>query len=413
MRVVAAVLCMGVVQGAFGTIFDVRDYGATGDGKTKDTKAVQKAIDAAVAAGGGEVLVGAGTYVCGSLFLGDNIDLHLGPGAVIRASADRSDYNARAVCPQNWGCAAESVDGQHLLLAIEKRNVTVRGPGKVDGNGAAFLLDPKTGLPWGHDPSTPKAEFWRGQDKIPFRPAQMLYFVECDNVRLTDLELADSSYWNVFLHGCEHVVVRGLNIHNESRRFHTHNGDGIDIDSCRYVTVSGCLIDVADDCITLRADGAGLKRPGDCAYVTVANCVLSTICNGLRAGVGRGRVHDVTMDNIVFNGGVGRGTAVNFVGAWEPCEHGVDFENVRCSNWIVNCRRLIHLYPNKAKVSHFRNLALVHFTGAATEPSEVAGAAEAPAERIRFFDVDVKTSVRVRSVNDLVVERCAFTVERQ
>ena len=411
MRILAlAVLGMPLVGAASAGVYDVRAFGATGDGRTKDTAAVQAAIDAAEKAGGGEVFLGAGTYLCGSIFLKDNIDFHLGPGAVVKASPDKADYNAPDVCPQNSpGDRAESVTGQHLFLAIEKRNVTVRGPGKVDGNSSVFLLNPKTGLPWGHTAETPKHEFWRGQGSIPFRPAQMLYFVECRDVRLTDLELADSHYWNVFLHGCERVLVRGLNIPNEKKHFHTHNGDGIDIDCSRFVTVSDCVIDTSDDCITLRASGARLKDQTnrDCAYITVANCVLSTPCNCLRAGVGNGCVHDVTLDNIVVHGAR---NALNFVGAWKACAKGVDFVNIRCSNWTVDCQKLIRLYPHKAEKVTFKNLYFSNFSGVAREPSELTGLAAMPAENIVFDNVDVACKVMVKNVKPLVVRASALEI---
>ena len=388
--------------------FDVRDYGAKGNGVAKDTAAIQKAIDAAAAAGGGTVELGPGTYLTGSLFLKSNVDFHVGPGATVKASPDKADYNAADVCPQNSpGCKPESVTGQHLFLCIEQRNVTVRGPGCVDGNSAAFLINPATGLPWGRTKDTPPSEFWHGQGSIPFRPAQMLYFVECENVRLSDLELKDSHYWNVFLHGCEHVFVRGLRIHNEKTRFHTHNGDGIDIDCSRFVTVSDCDIDTSDDCITLRASGSRLKRKGDCAYVTVENCVLSTPCNCLRAGVGEGRVHDVTLNNIVVHHSR---NALNFVGAWKKCVKGVDFENISCSNWIVDCAKLIRLYPHQAENVTFRNLRFSNFSGVAHEPSELTGLAHMPAENVFFTDVNVKCKVDVKNVKNLVVERSALEI---
>lgn len=167
--------------------YDVKDFGAKGDGVTKDTMAIQAAIDAATSAGGGTVEVTAGTYLTGSIFLKDNVDFHIGAGAEVLASPDRADYNPTDVCPQNWKSVSESHEGGHLFLCVECKNVTLRGPGRINGNSKAFLLGP-------YGERYPERN-------IPFRPAQMLFFCESQNIRVQDLELADASYWSCFVWG--------------------------------------------------------------------------------------------------------------------------------------------------------------------------------------------------------------------
>ena len=123
--------------------FDVCAYGAKGDGVAKDTAAIQKAVDAASAAGGGTVEFAPGTYLTGSIWLKDNVDFHLGPGATLKGSPDPADYCASNCCPQNAASprSGDNTSGGHLLLGVGVKNVTLRGPGKVDGSSAAFLLD--------------------------------------------------------------------------------------------------------------------------------------------------------------------------------------------------------------------------------------------------------------------------------
>ncbi len=404
LAVTAIALFAFCTLGAAGVgIYDVRDFGAKGDGVTKDTAAIQRAVDAASAAGGGEVYFGAGTYLSGSVFLKSNVDFHLSAGAVLKGSPDKEDYNAADVCPQNRTSRKESSFGAHLLLCIEQENVTVRGPGRIDGNSASFLVNPKTGKGWGYDPKC----FWKGQSDIPWRPSQMLYFVESRNIRIMDAELANSTYWTLFLHGCEQVSVRGLWIHNERERFHTHNGDGIDIDCSRFVTVSDCRIHTADDCITLRANMTPLKKSRDCAFVTVSNCILSTPCNAVRIGVGAGTVHDATFDNIVVHDAR---TAVNIVAAWDAkATKGVDFRNIRFSNWVVDCRILLHIYGGSlasgvVRTAELRDIAFTGFIGKASELSMVEWLPNAPARGVSFRDIHVDTSVLVRNVAGLKVE---------
>ena len=376
----------GEVRAAGASVYDVRAFGAAGDGRTKDTVSVQRAVDAAHAAGGGTVEVPAGTYVCGSIFLKSHVDFHVGAGAEIRASADPADYNAPDVCPQNWTSVNEAHRGGHLFLCIEQENVTVRGPGRINGNSRAFLVGPK-------------GERW-SQGGIPFRPAQMLYFVESRDVRVQDLELADSSYWSCFFHGCEQVSARGLWIHNVRTGFHTHNGDGIDIDCCARVTVSDCRISTADDCITLRASGRRLRKARDCAYVTVANCVLSSPCNAIRVGVGEGRIHDATFSNIVVED---TRTAVNLVSSWSKESRGVDISRISFSNFRVDAFLFCQVSPKFAKEAEFSDIVFSDVSGVQRVASEVTGNASRAAERVRFRNVDLPCGVFARNVKDFEI----------
>ncbi|MDD4538834.1 MAG: glycosyl hydrolase family 28 protein [Lentisphaeria bacterium] len=261
-------------------MLNVKDFGAVGDGVSKDTVAVQRALDA-----GGMVHVPAGVYLCGSLYLRSNGGLDLAPGAVILGSPDKEDYNAPDFCPQNRPFPPECSYGAHLLIAVEQENVVIRGRGRIDGNRQAF-----------YELAEKREQIWSRH--IAWRPSQMLYFCECRGVQICDAHLDNAPYWTCFLHGCVDVSIRGLRIDNP---MHTRNGDGIDIDCCQNVTVSDCIIDSGDDCITLRGNAAPLKTPRPCENITINNCVLRTICNAFRIGVGNGLVRNCTVSNVVIH----------------------------------------------------------------------------------------------------------------
>lgn len=109
--------------------FNVRDYGAKGDGAAKDTTAVQRAVDAAHEAGGGRVVVPAGTYLSGSVWLRDGVELHLAKGATLKGSTDRADYNANDCFPENFWSDGEEWSGGHLVVAYKVSDVAITGEG--------------------------------------------------------------------------------------------------------------------------------------------------------------------------------------------------------------------------------------------------------------------------------------------
>ena len=263
----------------------VTDYGAVGDGIAKDTLSIQRAIDTCAQAGGGVVKIPCGTYLSGTLYLKDNICLDLEAGSRLLGSPDAADYNSDDFCPQNRAVPGEKASGAHLLVGVEIKNVTIRGGGRIDGNNSVFFSVPAD------RPNSFEIPGWR--------PGQMLYFCECENVRIEGVELFNSPYWTCFLHGCERVVVRGVRIWNDRR---TINGDGIDVDCCQKVLISDCLVESGDDCITLRGNERPLKRPKPCEDVVVTNCILRTRANGVRVGVGNGTIRHAVFSNLNIGG---------------------------------------------------------------------------------------------------------------
>ena len=120
-----------------GTIRNVRDYGAAGDGVALDTEAIQRTLDA-----GGIAYFPPGVYRSGTIYLRSHGGLCLERGAVLRASADFNDYNAPDVCPQNSFSAAEHANGKHLIMGIEQEDVEIFGGGVVDGASENWFTRP-------------------------------------------------------------------------------------------------------------------------------------------------------------------------------------------------------------------------------------------------------------------------------
>ena len=240
-----------------GYVFDVRQYGAKGDGITLDSAAVQKAVDAAGDAGG-RVVLPPGRYLCGTIELRSRVTLEIQQGAVLVGSSRLEDYRTHT-----WG-HHQDITPWHLLAGHDLEDVVITGEGTIDGSGPAFW---KPNRP--HDWA-----FWR--EKL-HRPSPMVELRRCQNVRVENLTLQNSPGWTLHLHDCDHVTVRGVRIRNTPLG---PNTDGIDITGCHHMTVSDCDIDTGDDAIALKTSDYSRS----CEYIAITNCVLATSCVAVRLG---------------------------------------------------------------------------------------------------------------------------------
>lgn len=331
---------------------NVLEYGARGDGVTLCTAAIQAAVDACAASGGGRVTVPAGLYITGTIRLRDNIELHLAHGATLKGSTCMDDYNTLDEYEQNFSSpVSEKWLGKHLILAVECCNVALTGSGTVDGSGDFFF----DGIEAPYSVHVWRDGLQHVRDEAVLRPGQLLAFIECRRVLVENVTLTNQPCWGCFLHGCEYVTVRGLQTRNPHSFF---NSDGIDIDCCRYVTVSDCIFDTGDDCIAIRGASARLKnKAAACEYITVTNCVLGSSSNAIRLGVGNSIIRHVRISNIVVTRGA---PAVTLQSSY----HGsgsVSIEDVRIAHVsVVDCTRPFEILEG-ANVP-IRNVVLEDFS---------------------------------------------------
>jgi hypothetical protein len=286
--------------------FDVKGFGAVGDGVADDTAAIQAALDAGAEQGGGRVVVPAGRYACGTLFLRDNLELYLAAGALLKA-APQARYNAPECFPENLAtvCGFERADGRHLIVAYQCRNVAIRGAGSIDG---AFAEMAYHGAPIWSRPET--------------RPSQMLFFCRCEDVEVSGITLQNACYWSLFLFGCRRAVVAGLHVSTDPRGWCC---DGIDIDSCQEVTVRDCVVETEDDCLTLRCDNRRLPAGCDCREITVRDCTLTSAhANAVRVGVGDGVIRGARFERLTARGGCG----LNVCGRYLPTQAGTEIADL-------------------------------------------------------------------------------------
>ena len=304
-----------------GVEINVIDFGAKGDGTSYDAQAIQAAIDYA-ANRGGKVVVPPGVYLCGTIRLKSNVELHLREGAILKASERIEDYNSEDEYIQNFSSAKEEWRGLHLLLFVEQHDVTLSGKGVIDGSGDAFFGEPTTyGSPY----------IWKNglalaKDKEKLRPGQTVCFIECQNVKIEGVSVRNATCWAFFLHGCDRANVRGVSVHNPP---YYANTDGIDIDSCSSVDVSGCVIDTGDDAIAIRGASRRLKnKDKKCEHITVSDCVLASSSSVIRIGIGQSEIRHIRISDIVIKRG---GIGLNVLSAAYGRNH-TPINDVRCRN---------------------------------------------------------------------------------
>jgi len=226
---------------------NVRDFGATGDGTTKDTVAIQQAIDRCAVLGGGEVLVPAGDYFTGALALRSRTLLRLEKDAGLIGTPDFSDYPVTQV---RW--EGRWIQGHiGLIYAMDAGGIGVVGPGKIVGN---------------------KALAGRPNQQNPLRHPCLMEFINCTDVRLEDFSTSYERMWSIHPTYCENVSIKNLTMRSSGG-----NGDGIDIDSCKLVLIDGCDISTGDDCISLKSgrgeEAYSILRPTE--NVRITNCTFA------------------------------------------------------------------------------------------------------------------------------------------
>ena len=280
-------------------VYNVHNYGAKGDGVTLDTAAVQAAVDVCHREGGGVVLIPAGTFLIGTLELRSNVTLRVAASGKLLGSADGKQYHAVDAIPLHGESTLE--DGNWaLIFAVDSINVTVEGPGTIDGQGSQFH-SPTRGVP---PPSG------LGGNRRPYT----LLFHRCQGLTVRNIDLLRSAYHCVRVIQSTRVHMDTLYIHNRVNG----NNDGFHFITCQHVTVSNCNIQSQDDACALF---------GSCKFVTVTNSAFSTRWSVFRFG--GGVAENITVSNCLLYQVYG--CPIKFHGS-----PGSRFENMSFSNLILD-----------------------------------------------------------------------------
>ncbi len=230
-KLLIAALALFAAHTSVAKEYNIRDHGATGDGATLDSPAIQRAIDACTADGGGTVVVPEGTYLSGTILLKDNVTLHLDRGATLLGAVELDRYEWIDEFTEGLGIRV----GRTFVGAVDAENVAIEGLGTIDGRGAAVKeLHISTDL-------RPEGERW---GERPF----LLRVIRCDGVRVEGVTLRYSASWTSHYQQSSNIGIRNVKIESHGV---AHN-DGIGIDGCSRVRISNCDIHSGDDALVFK-----------------------------------------------------------------------------------------------------------------------------------------------------------------
>lgn len=242
-------------------VYDIRSLGATPDGQALCTEVIQNAVDQCTKDGGGIVYFPPGWWLTGTVYLADNVTVELANGCTVLGTTDKSQYGPPR---QLKGAEGEQYSTWAIFAGKGLRSIAIRGRGTIDGQGSNFKY------------------------KQGARPKN-LYFEDCQDVLIEGVRLRSAGSWMQHYRNCERLTIRDVAVFNHV----SYNNDGLNIDSCRDVVVSGSVVDSDDDAIVLKSLS---RKP--CENIAISDCVVSSHCNSIKMGTeSGGGFQDITITN--------------------------------------------------------------------------------------------------------------------
>ena len=377
----------------------VRDFGARGDGVHDDTRAIQTAIMCLPE--GGRLSFPAGTYLSFPIALKSHMTLEFQEGAVLLGSTERGNYPWIPGTVSDQATQEERAFGsfegnevsmyQSLLFAEYAEDITIVGPGAVDGNAQ-------------------NSDFWKDFNSFPYKRPRLMFFGHCRNIRVQGLKARNSASWQLHPYFSENLDFIDLLIEAPAN---SPNTDALDPESCENVRIVGCTFSVGDDCIAIKSGkievGKKYKKPAsnhvirNCLMkfghgavtlgseigagvrdLRVTQCLFKDTDRGLRIKTRRGRGKDCDIERVCFDNIRMEGVKTPFViNMWYNC---VDPD--RYSEYVWSREKL----PADERTPHFGQFIFkdVECVDAEAAASYIDGLPEAPIEEVVFDGVTVR-----------------------
>ena len=256
------IICLFITMGPAGFVcyaqgINIKQFGAVGDGKTIDTKAIQHAIDSCSKKRHGKVIIPAGTFLSGSIYLKTGVQLYLSKGAVLLGSSNPADY--------------EKTVNYALILATSQHDIAIKGEGTIDGQGRELAQNVvkmwKAGLL--------KENTGKDRPDEKYRP-QIIDMEHCSDVTITGITIKNSSCWVQTYDKCTNLVIGHITVNSTAY----WNNDGFDIVDCYKVRITNCNINSADDGICLKSGDSAAS----CNDIYIADCRIRSSASALKFG---------------------------------------------------------------------------------------------------------------------------------
>jgi len=314
-KIIAVFLVMIVSQTLNAMDYNIVDFGAVSN--KISTSAIQKTIDVCYQNGGGTVIVPAGTFITGTLFLRTNINLYLEQGAELKSSENLEDFLVSSV---EYG----------MIFCQDAYNISITGKGTINGMGSRFYESDQNHVYPEFDKKLirqkegymPEGEFFKdGPLKRKQAPGMAIVFFHCNHVSIKEITVKDTPIWAIRFGYCDDVLVEGITILNNLM---IPNSDGIHLTVSRNVRITDCDIRAGDDCIIVTGftkieDTPGFNSKEQDKYlhgnktiyaenIQVSNCHLQSRSSAIRIGYGQHPIRRCIFNNIIIsesNRGIG------------------------------------------------------------------------------------------------------------
>jgi polygalacturonase len=377
-------------------IFDVRRYGAVGDGKTLDTAAIQKALDECGKIGRGTVLLPAGTYLSKPIFLRSHMILQLEKGAILKATDEPADFTD----PNEEKGVIAFVNGRNLT------NVFIDGKGTIDGSGERW---------W-----PPVKEAKKNGQPEPRRRPRMIVFSKCKIVGVQGVTLQNSPSFHLVPTDCEDVVINRVTIRAPAD---SPNTDAIDPSACTNVLIANCILDVGDDNVALKSGHSVPGRIAACDNIKVVSC---TFLHGHGMSIGSetvGGVRNLTVSHCTFKDTVSGLRIKSYRGRGGLVEN-VTYSDIKMTDVKIPIN-ITSYYPKIPKEDTaqpitpetpiYRNICITNLT--ATSPQSagfIVGLPECVISNVTLENVHISAPVglTVRNATEIRVKNVKVQVAR-